>query len=60
MSDRDIQIGRQEAVLGQKWTTEYVFRTHDLKIVDRDFRDSICSVAVGWSRATACKSGACP
>lgn len=49
-------------MLGQKWTTEYVFRIDDLQVVNVDFRDSTCLVVVGWSRAsggTAHESEAC-
>lgn len=50
-------------MLNEKKTTEYVLKIHDLNIIYWDFRDSTCSVAVGWLRVsggTACRSGACP
>jgi len=52
-------MGKEGTVLGQKWTTEYVFRIDELQVVNGEFRDSTCLVVVGWSRASACESAAC-
>lgn len=61
MLDPDIQIGKVGNMLDEKWTTEYVFKIHDLDIKKWDFRDSTCSGVVGWIGVlggTACRSGA--
>lgn len=39
--DPDIQIGELGKMLGGKWTTEYVFRIHDLNIINWEFKDAL-------------------